>query len=512
MNPKLSGFGLAAAISALFWALTLALALLASAAKADEPACQSLKTSGLFANTTVSSAQMVAADAAQGMRAYCEVKATISPTAKSKIAVVYRLPEGWNGKMLGLGGGGWAGNVTLASAVPGLKKGYATAQTNGGHDNVAVFDTGWAKDNPEAVLDFSHRAIHLMTVVGKAVVGRYYGRPQQAAYFQGCSTGGRMGLMEAQRYPADYNAVIAGAPVYNLVVQTSSLMKNRLFSTPETALSKETVARLNQAALDACDAADGLKDGIVTDPRACRFDPAAIQCRDAASADCLTPAQAAAVRKAYTTTRTASGRMAVPALSRGGEAGWPTFVAMQPAKPTAESSVDGLRAFIYGSKDYDTARFDPVAETDKVRSSPFAKEYEASDPDIRAFLKAGGKLLLWHGFDDPGPSPLSTIEYYDQVKATTGANSAVRLFVAPGLYHCGGGPGANQIDGLSALEQWEATGAAPATIAAARTDSAMQRPVCAWPGLPYYRGEGDPNAIASFACRSSAPLTQASAR
>ena len=321
-----------------------------------------------------------------------------------------------------------------------------------------------------------------------------------------------MGLMEAQRFPTDYQAVIAGAPVYSLLVQTSSVVKNRLFTTPETALPPATLARVNAAALAACDGKDGLKDGIVTDPRACDWDPIELQCKAAASADCLTAAQVAALRNAYATLKTSSGKTAKPALNRGGELGWPTFISTQPARPTAEGQINGLNGFIYGDPNYDTARFDPVTETDKVRSSPFAKEYEAADPDIRPFLAAGGKLLLWHGFDDPGPSPLSTIEYYERVKAVTGAASPVSLFVAPALYHCGGGPGANQIDWLSALERWEATGAAPQAIPAARADSPMTRPVCAWPALPYFKGEGDPNDARNFACRETRPVKTASAR
>ena len=499
-------------------ALGAAALLHPGSARADEAACRALKAPGLFADTTVISADMVGQTPTAGGMAYCEVKGVISPTPASKIAVVYRLPETWNGRALGIGGGGWAGNVSIEAAAQGLKKGYATLQTNGGHDNITVFDTSWAKDNPAAVTDFSHRAVHLMTVVGKTVVGRYYSKPLSLAVFQGCSTGGRMGLMEAQRYPSDYNAIIAGAPVYSLQVQTSGLVRRRLFTTDKTALADAQIKRVNQAVLDACDAADGLKDGIVTDPRACRWDPSAIQCKpgQSATADaCLTADQAGALRRAYATVRTTDGKIAFYGLSRSGELGWGAFIALRPAPAEAGAVTSGgsgdLRAFIYGDANYDEAKFNPETDTNKVRSTPFAKEYEAADPDVRPFLASGGKLLLWHGFDDPAPSPYATIAYYEDVKRVTGANSAVALFIAPGVYHCRGGPGANTFDMLSAMESWVDQGKAPAAIPASNPAAGFTRPLCAWPDLAFYKGEGDPNDAANFACRATGTRTASAA-
>jgi feruloyl esterase len=488
-----------------------------AAARADEASCRALMAKGLFADTTVTSADMVGQTPTAGGVAYCEVKGVISPVPGSKIGVVYRLPENWNGRVLGIGGGGWAGNVTLEAAQQGLKKGYATLQTNGGHDNLAAFDTSWAKDNPVAVTDFSHRAVHTMTVVGKTVVGRYYAKPLALAVFEGCSTGGRMGLMEAQRYPSDYNAIIAGAPVFSLQVQTSGLVRRRLFTTDKTALSDAQVARVNQAVLDSCDAADGLKDGIVTDPRACRWDPSALQCKPGQAADsCLTAEQAGALRRAYATVRTTDGKVAFYGLSRSGELGWGTFIALRPAlaEPGGVRSggLGDLRAFIYGDAAYDEAKFNPETDTGKVRSTPFAKEYEAADPDVRPFLSSGGKLLLYHGFDDPAPSPYATIAYYEDVKRVTGADSAVALFVAPGMYHCRGGPGASNFDMLSAMEGWVDQGKAPAVIPASNPTAGFTRPLCAWPDLAFYKGEGDPKDAASFACRATGTRTASAAR
>jgi feruloyl esterase len=494
-----------------------------AAARADEATCASLKAHGLFADTTVASAAMVAGDPAKNAPAYCEVKGDISPNAKSHIGVVFRLPEGWNGRVLGIGGGGWQGDTNLRTALPGLNRGYATLQTNGGHEPApgggfaAAFDSSWAKDNPEGVADFAYRAVHLTAVVGKQVAARYYAKPLQIAVFQGCSTGGRMALMEAHRFPDDYSAIVAGAPVFNLGVQTAGLVKGRLFTTQKTGLSDGQVKTITAAVLDACDALDGVKDGLITDPRACKWDPSAIQCKpgQAASDACLSPEQAGALRRAYADVRGSDGKVVVYGLSRGGEPGWGVFVATKPGPaPTGASAAGGnpLNAYIYGDANYDEAKFNPVTDTAKVRSSAFAKEYESDDPDIRPFLAKGGKLILWHGLSDPGPSPYATIAYYDAVKTIAGADAAVRLFAAPGVGHCGGGTGAASFDTLAAMDDWIATGAAPEVIAASNPQKGFTRPLCAWPALPFYKGEGDPNAAASFACRATGTRTASAAR
>src|SRR5262245_18850608 len=252
------------------------------------PTCADLTRPGLFPNTVVvQKAAEVAADAKTGLPAYCEVTALIAPVPGSKITAVYRLPENWNGRMLGLGGGGWAGILNLLqpaaisgpfrAASPGLTRGYATAQTDGGHSSPISTDASWTRNNPAAVTDFSHRAIHEMTVLGKQVVAGYYGRPATKNYYQGCSTGGRMGMMETQRYPDDYDGVVAGAPVYSLLVQTSSVIRDQIFKAPGAAISIEQTRLVHDAVLSACDAKDGLKDGlkdgVVTDPRRCDWEP-----------------------------------------------------------------------------------------------------------------------------------------------------------------------------------------------------------------------------------------------
>ena len=476
-------------------------------------ACDALGAPSTFEQTVVKSATMIPADAAKKTPAYCEVQAVVSPAENSAIHVTYRLPENWNGKMLGLGGGGWAGNEKIEPATPGLTAGYATAQTNGGHDVDNVWETAWSV-NPAAVTDFSHRAIHVMTDVGKAVVAKYYGRAQSQAYFQGCSTGGRQGLMEVQRYPKDYDGVISGAPVYTLTTQTMSLVRNQTFAHADHGFTEAQLAELHRAALAACDGKDGLADGIVTDPRACQFDPAVLQCKDKeGDGHCLSPSQVKAARAVYAGTKNSRGETVSYPLSRGSELSWARFIATGSAatpenwlKGPAGAGLGGLRPLVFGDASFDLAAFNPDRDYATVRKSAFAAEYEAKDPDISAFVKGGGKLLLYHGWDDPGPSALGTIEYVSQVQKVTGPkvdalDSSVRLFLLPGVYHCAGGPGADRFDSVGALDKWVTQGQAPATLLATRTDAALSRPLCVYPALPRYKGSGDPKLAESFTCK-----------
>ena len=434
---------------------------------------------------------------------FCEVSATLSPVAGSHIGVVYRLPHQWNGKLLGLGGGGWAGNVRLAAAAPGLARGYATAQTDGGHPGTGVWDTAWTSE-PQAVTDFAWRAIHEMTVAGKELVRLRYGRTQAKAYYQGCSTGGRQGLMEAQRFPDDYDGIIAGAPVYTLQVQSSAILRNRLFG-GGNGFTVATLKLVNDAVLKACDKADGAADGILADPRRCAWDPATLACAKGATAtaSCLTAGQVATLRKAYAGERAPDGSWAALPLQRGGEMGWSRFIdaAGTGVDTTRGGGMMGLKDLLFGTRAIDMTAL-TAADVPSARASAFAKSYEAADPDLRRFMAHRGKLILWHGWSDPGPSPINTIAYYDQVRGKDAKSSAanVRLFLNPGVEHCGGGPGADQPDTLTALEAWIEQGKAPAIVLATRADKSLSRPLCPYPSRPRYDGNGDLALAASFRC------------
>lgn len=490
--------------------IILCLAVGGAAVAANRPACEGLAATQLFKATTITSARPVAADSASGVVAHCEIVGSIAPVTGSRIGVVYRLPDAWNEKLLGLGGGGWAGNVRLDTAILPLARGYATAQTDAGHVGAGLWDTDWSA-KPQAVTDFAYRAVHEMTVLGKALIARYYGRTESHSYFQGCSTGGRQGLMEVQRYPADYDGVVAGAPVHTLLTQTSMLLRNLTLAAPGAGLGPEQIARLHAAAIAACDSLDGLADAIITDPRSCTFDPGTLACDPAApSSGCLAPAQVIAARTLYDGIRTTDGRVAAYPLARGSEMSWSQFIKVMPeADPGAGASgasVSGLRSLIFGNRNFELTSFDPEKHLALVRGTPFAKAYEAASADVAAFVDRGGKLILWHGFDDSGPSPTGTIEYYEAIQQSLGPkvstlSSPVRLFLAPGVEHCRGGPGADVFDPLRALEDWVERKSAPESMNATRSDGRMTRPLCRYPGLPRYKGTGDPNDAASFDCR-----------
>jgi feruloyl esterase len=430
---------------------------------------------------------------------YCEVTATLSPVSGSNISVVYRLPASWNGKVLGFGGGGWIGNIALQTASEGLRKGYATLQTDGGHPIGNVWDNSWAAD-PEKAKDFSYRAIHEMTAAGKKLVAAYYRQPHRRAYYQGCSTGGRMGLMEAQRYPDDYDLISVGAPVYTLQTQTSAVLRNQIFAR-SGGFTPADLQLAQIAALTACDSGDGLKDGLISDPRQCRWDPATIQCPGAKTASCLTPPQVTALRTAYEGIRAPDGEWAMLPLSRGGEAGWAAFVGTGGGPdPTNGGGLGGLWPLIFGDRPVDLPGM-ALTDVQQVRRSQFAQWYEAKDPNLAPFFRSGGKLLLWHGESDPGPSPVATTDYFRAVQARAPAAGAnARYFLYPGVGHCAGGPGADQVDVLGALESWDDTGRAPEVLIGTKRDSSLTRPHCAWPNVARYRGSGDANDPAHWQC------------
>jgi feruloyl esterase len=497
----------------------------AAAQTQGEAACTALAQPGRFAGATVASARAVAPNPAAKLPAFCEVTATLSPVPGSRIGVVFRLPAQWNGKLIGYGGGGWAGNVRLETAAADLARGYATLQTDGGHPNPNAGDATWVapggKVDEVALNDFAWRAVHTMTDVGKQMVVAYYGRPQAKAYFEGCSTGGRMALMEAQRFPDDYDAIIAGAPVYSTRVQLGEIYRDWIFAQPGAAVTPAQVKLVHDAALATCDAADGVKDGIITDPRACRFDPAVLQCKTGQSADetCLTPAQATAFRREYETVRGPDGTPYVFGYSVGSEYGWPAALNLTADPQKAAQARDlQLRAALFDDPNFDFARFDVMRDSPRARATAFAKYYEADNPDLRRFLQKGGKLILWHGLDDQLPSPWGTLDYYQRVQTASGAaaQSGVRLFLAPGVLHCGGGPGANSFDMVAALDNWVEHGTAPERIVGVRVTRPipggppnaptpagppLSRPVCAYPAFPHYTGEGDSNEAANFVCR-----------
>lgn len=465
-------------------------------------ACGQLPAQAGFETIQIELATEVAAT--DTLPAFCEVLGTIRPVEGSRIGVVYRLPVDWNGKVLALGGGGWMGNVTLQAAAEGLTRGYATLQTDAGHTSGTGFDaSAWALNddgsaNQPALEDFAHRAIHLMTSHGKQVVATHYGMAARLAYYQSCSTGGRMGMMETQRYPEDFDGVIAGAPVYTLQTQTSAQLRTLAFAKAGARLAQAHLALINQAVMAACDARDGAADGVLRDPRRCDFDPGVLQCKAGQSGDaCLSPAQVQSVRAVYRGEQMPDGTVASWPLERGSETQWARFVpaTQEGDAGTNSGGMHALRGPLLGDPAFEIDRF-TAADVAAVRSSWLADVYEAKDPDISEFVSRGGKLLLWHGINDPGPSFRNTVEYYEQaLQATAGAQDGIRLLLAPGVAHCRGGSGPDRIDWLTAMEQWVEQGQAPQQLPATKANSTLKWNVCAYPALPTGQPDG------SYACR-----------
>ena len=487
----------------------------ALAATSDaQDACGGLSANAMLGDAKIVSVTPVAADASKHLPAFCEVHVTISPTPGSHIGAVYRLPASWNGKVLGIGGGGFAGNLRVEAAADGLARGYAVIENDLGNASANALDPSFAigadgKPNVDGIIDFGHRATHLATTTGKEIVTQRYGRAPERAYWQGCSTGGRQGLAEVQRYPDDYDGVIAGAPVYTPLTYSNAILRVQAFhAKPESNLLPAHAALIHDAVLAACDAKDGIQDGILNDPRACTWDPGELACKAGESGErCLTPAQVDTVRRVYAGVKTKDGKPAAMPLMRGGESDWGTRMIGTAAQPNGLNAVLGAPFVSYIVKadpKYDLFTFDPERDMAALDGGIAAAHVHQQNPDISAFVARGGKLLLWHGFNDPGPSPLSTIAYFTGVNAKVpAAKDSVRLFLAPGVLHCGGGAGPDQIDTLSALERWVEHGEGPARLIATKANSPLKRPLCAYPQVAKYKGKGDTNDPASFDC--SAP-------
>jgi len=391
----------------------------------------------------------------------------------------------------------------MAKAV---REGYASASTDTGHSGGSG---SFALGHPEKVVDFAYRAVHETAVKAKALIAAYYGRAPRLSYWEGCSTGGRQGLMSAQRYPEDFDGIIAGAPANNpihLCAWPMRLLMTALKS-PQHALPAEKLKLLNDAVLDKCDANDGVNDRLLEDPRDCNFNPSALQCSGPTTANCLTVQQLETVNAAYTDIRKATGELLYPRLPAGGELGW--RLPAGAAEPGG-MDIDMFRYIANQNPAWDWRNFD--LEADIERALLHGKEIHAVNPDLARFKARGGKLLIYHGWSDGGSggaiSALNTISYYDSVLKQMGPqqNNWLRLFMVPGMAHCGGGTGPNQFHALAALERWREQNEPPQSITAARINERgaidMTRPLCPYPQRAVYKGTGSIYDAANFTCKA----------
>ena len=493
--------------------------------------CESLAQLAL-PNTKITIAQTVTTGeftppgrtAIKDIPAFCRVAATLNPSNDSDIKVEIWFPvEGWNGKYRGQGNGGFAGSIAFDAMAAAVRLGYATAGTDTGHTGN---DASWALGHPEKVVDFGWRAIHEMTLKAKAIIQAYYGSGPKQSYFSSCSDGGREALMEAQRFPTDYDGIIAGAPAnYWTRLLTAGMLMQGVILEGDGYVPASKLPAITAKVMAACDAKDGVMDGLLNDPRQCQFDPALLICKGADSDTCLTEAQVRALKSIYAGANDASGRLYFPGYMAGSEdSGWSTWITGA-APHRSTGYFFGSQFFtnmVYEKADWDYRTFN-FAEASKLAETKTAAALNSIDPNLKEFRSRGGKLIMFHGWNDPAIPALNTISYFQSVEARMGrsqSESFLRLFMAPGMAHCGGGPGPNAFgaggSGSSdaehnmyrALEQWVEQGIAPARIIATkyRNDRnpgegvKMTRPLCAFPNVAKYKGAGDTNDAANFVC------------
>ena len=495
-------------------------ALLFAVLPAAAATCDSL-TSLALPRITIAGAALVpagsfappAGPAINNLPEFCRVHGSIKPSSDSNIQFEVWMPaSGWNGKFQGIGTGGFAGSIGYGQLAVALRKGYATSATDTGHRGGAV-DASWALGHPEKVVDFGHRAIHETAVAAKAAIAAFYGSGPKRSYFNSCSNGGRQALMEAQRYPEDYDGIIAGAPAsYWTRLTANGVWISRAMSDPGAHIPPAKLPAIEAAALAACDAKDGVKDGVIDGPDKCGFKPSSLLCQGPESDACLTPPQVAGLEKILAGLRGSRGPLHPGFVVGGitGQGGWADWITGgAPAKSAAFAFGNGFFSnIVHQNKDWDFRAFDPDRDTKKA-DDEYAAILNATNPDLARFRARGGRLILYHGWSDAAITPLNAIDYYKSIKDPS---SFVRLFMVPGLQHCAGGPGPNEFGQTSpgasgdalrdintAIEKWVEEGVAPSRIVAKKDQ--RTRPLCPYPQVATYTGTGSTDDAANFVCK-----------
>lgn len=540
-------------------ALLTMLALTGMTRSAAAQTCEKLATLTLV-NATITSAASVpagpfklppglgVAPAPAELPAFCRVAGTIRPTSDSEIKFEVWMPlTGWNGNFQQIGNGGFAGAIRYFGMARALQDGYASASTDDGHSGAGT-DASWALGHPQKLIDFGYRAVHETAGKAKVIAQSFYGAAPRLSYFNGCSDGGREALMEAQRFPEDFNGILAGAPAnYWSQALTGAIWNQKaLLDNPASYIPASKLPAIQSAALAACDALDGVKDGIISDPLRCRFDPEVIECKAADGAGCLTAPQVPALRLIYAGAKNPrTGQQIYPGFEPGAEAGpgmWSSWITGRDAQAKPLELAFGVGTFAYlvfekPDWDFHTLSFDSDVQLAEEKLGPIL---DSANPNLAAFRAHGGKLIQYHGWADPALPPRGSINYFESVVAamrgsapkngSAGAlketQSFYRLFMAPGVAHCGGGPGPSNFgstpsesmvrlkkgdaghDILTALEQWVEHGAAPEKIIATKfvdddpsKGVAMTRPLCPYPQQAEWTGKGSTNDEANFVCR-----------
>ena len=497
--------------------IALVIAALAVALPAAGASCESLSSLAL-ANTTINTQSVAAGaftEAAGGGKgkgkaasftdvpAFCRVSLTVKPTVDSDIRIELWLPaSGWNHKYEANGNGGWTGSIAPATLATGVRLGYATAMTDTGHEGGSA---SFALGHPEKLIDFGYRSVHEMAMKGKAVITAFYGEAPKYSYWTGCSAGGREGMMEAQRYPDDFDGIIAGSPGLNWSGRALlSVWIGQAMHKDETSyIPPSKYQMVHEAVLAQCDATDGVKDGVLEDPTKCHFDPKALECKSADGTNCLTTSQVESARRMYTpVVNPRTKHVEVRGFERGSEMGWQTMGGPQPLG----LGTDLFKYVVFKDPNWDYKSFNWDTDLDLTRKA--SADMDAMNPDLKGFFAHNGKMIQYHGWADPQISPGSSVDYYNSVLEKMGGSGKVtpnyRLFLVPGMAHCGGGDGTSTFDMLAALQNWVETKKAPDQILASRVRNGQTdrtRPLCPYPQVAVYKGTGSTDDAANFSCK-----------
>jgi feruloyl esterase len=489
--------------------LLLALAIAAAPAVLEARTCERLveltlpMTSITLANSVEAGAftPTTSTEAFSALPSFCRVILELHPSADSDIGVEVWLPtSGWNGKFLAVGSGGWGGSINYRDMADALRRGYATSATDDGHtDGGARFIAG----HPEKFIDFAYRAEHEMGVEAKRLIKEFYAHEAQHSYWNGCSGGGREGLLQAYRYPDEFDGIIAGDPANMRRNAWALWLANQTFKDPAAVISAGKYLMIHRAVLDACDTNDGLRDGLIDEPESCHVDFKRLQCAAADRPDCLTPRQVQSAQTIISPATTASGQVLFPRLEPGTELRWDRLAG---GPRPADIFLDQFRYVVYQNPDWDWRQFD--LERDSARENAVDKDVDELDPHLAAFAQHGGKLFIYHGWADQQVAPGSSIEFYESARKL-GANSPqapdwVRLYMVPGMAHCAGGEGPDTFDKISVMERWVEKGEPPTRVLAAHYSGGKvdrTRPLCPYPQVARYSGAGSIDDASNFTCR-----------
>jgi feruloyl esterase len=525
-------------------ALLPALAANSQAAKpvsgrGDAATCAGLSGRTVAPNTVVQSADYLPGGGTVGTTkidvAFCRIIGVATPTKDSHIGFEVWLPPAsrWNGNFRGEGSGGSAGAISPGPMRDALMTGYATMSTDNGHVDGANGEHGlsWAYKHSEKMVDWAWRALHLSTIAAKKTIAAYYGRPPEKNYFISCSAGSHHAIMEATRFPADYDGMIGGAAPWKW---TALMFGHTWNSMPamkdQSALTAQSVAILNRGMIKACDKLDGLEDGVIADPRRCTVDPVQFQCGDTSKTECLTPVQVAAARHIYAGATKSDGTRLMPGQVRGSELGW---LAQSGGPTPGGSSWDFWRQAVFQDPNFQNVNFDFDRDTEralatKVSGSNLGEVYDEK-PNLDGFKARGGKFIFFQGWADPVITPLMDVDFYNRILARYGqakTDDFFRFFALAGMGHCGGGAGFSHIGGATgapikddpdhdvvrALDKWVTRDEAPSVFIAAHVNDAKQvtatRPICRYPLEARYTGRGDTNAAENFTCRAPEAFAQ----